>query len=130
MLQCRHMSYDYLNVIHLFYSGTQYCSTLLEKNGLEADRFIFILKFYYHLSHNCDSHSLLSLNDMCCSCWSEEEEETIFHFMCHCPAFGIKRRRFLGFLSLFLFFNIQSAAIGKFILFSFVYGMFDPRIGC
>nr|pir hypothetical protein - fruit fly (Drosophila miranda) transposon TRIM [Drosophila miranda] len=35
-------------------------------------------------------------NDFCRSCRDEEEEESVLHFFCHCPALGNRRLRILG----------------------------------
>jgi ribonuclease HI len=38
----------------------------------------------------------LQTNDFCRSCMDEEEEETLDHFLCSCPALSYKRHRYLG----------------------------------
>ena len=35
-------------------------------------------------------------HDFCRSCGSEEEEETVLHLLCHCPALSRARMKFLG----------------------------------
>lgn len=58
-------------------------------------------------------------NDLCRSCGSEEEKETVFYFMCQQPDHAKKRRKFLGshiFELLINLYDIKVAAISKFIL--------------
>ena len=38
----------------------------------------------------------LEANDFCRSCMDEEEEETLTHFLCSCPALARRRHRYLG----------------------------------
>jgi ribonuclease HI len=38
----------------------------------------------------------LEANDFCRSCMDEEEEETVAHFLCSCPALALRRNKHLG----------------------------------
>lgn len=99
-------------------AGLKKTNSLLSSNRMAIHRTIKIVMGHCTFGRHAEKFGIPS-NDYCRSCRSQEENETIFHFMCRCPALALKRKRFL----VFLFFasitdvsDIKVLAIVKFIL--------------
>lgn len=82
-----------LSTIQFFYAEAQ--SLWQQDNTCKTiHRFIAIIAGHCHFGRHEERLGIPSCV-YCKSCGSEKKDETVFHFMCYCPALARKRNRFL-----------------------------------
>lgn len=68
---------------------------LLSNGRRDVSRLLAVITGHWALGRHA-SRLGLPFNGHCHSCGDREKEETIFHFLCECPALAVWRRTFLG----------------------------------